>query len=164
MSLIVLLFNLIGPTTIVDHPFHVSVTEIVHKSKSKTLQVSVRLFLDDLELALRHQSGNEMLDIVKTDSALLNQYIEQYVSSKLTLKTKRPLKMNYLGFEYDRDVLWCYLEVSKVRTFDEIHISNSLLTEVYRSQENLVHVRKNDETKSLRFSSDKTEGSVNWKE
>ena len=46
------------------HPFHVSVSDIKYKEEQKAIQISTRIFLDDLEVALQAFTGNEALDIV----------------------------------------------------------------------------------------------------
>ena len=52
----------------VFHPFHVSVSDIKYKEDQKAIQISTRIFLDDLELALRAFTGNEKLDIMDEKS------------------------------------------------------------------------------------------------
>lgn len=145
------------------HPFHISVTEIVHKPEDKVIQMTVRLFLDDTEQGLREFSGNQDLDIFnKADSAYLTETLGKYVLGNLSLTTKKALDLNYLGFEYDNDVLFCYIEVVKVKPFDHLTISNTLLTSTFDDQENLVHVKKGGKVKSLRMSRTNDRESLEW--
>ena len=149
-----------GPS---EHPFHISVTEIKDNRDQKALQMTVRLFLDDLEQGLREHSQNNELDIYqKEDSVYLNGVLEKYVLANLSISTKKALELNYLGFEYDQDVLWCYVEATKVRPFTELTIRNTLLVSTFDDQENLVHVRKNGKVKSLRMSKSKDRQQLNW--
>ncbi len=46
------------------HPFYVSVTEVRHNEKSRALEVSTRIFYDDLEEALASASRTKV-DILK---------------------------------------------------------------------------------------------------
>lgn len=45
------------------HPFYVSVTEVAHNPKTKNLEISCKIFFNDLETALEKQS-NSQLDIL----------------------------------------------------------------------------------------------------
>ena len=50
------------------HPFHVSVTDIEHDAESKSIQVSHRIFLDDLEIGLKKYHKIEKLDTYAPES------------------------------------------------------------------------------------------------
>lgn len=153
------------PSIFLLHPFHVSVMEVVHKPEERLVQVSIRIFLDDLELALRAATENNSLDITDTTATeYLEEEIGKYVKSRFTVTTHKNLIFNYLGFEYDQDVLWCYFEASKVKKFDELKISNKLLIEAFDDQENLIHVRKDGKVKSFRLSVSKTFAIARWSE
>ncbi|MDW3196855.1 MAG: DUF6702 family protein [Cytophagales bacterium] len=153
-----------GPSVAHDrHPFHISVTEILHKPEEKVIQMTVRLFQDDMEQGLQEFTGNVELDILnKEDSVYLTEIIGQYVLNNLSLTTKKELTLNYLGFEYDNDVIYCYIESVKVKPFDQLTISNELLTSTFDDQENLVHVKKANKVKSLRMTSNKSLETLEW--
>ncbi len=145
------------------HPFHISVTEIVHKPEDKVIQMTVRLFLDDMEQGLREFTSNQDLDIFnKADLEYLNENIGKYVLENLALTTKKELELNYLGFEYDNDVLYCYIESVKVKPFDQLTLTNTLLTTTFDDQENLVHVKKGGKVKSLRMSRTNDRDTLEW--
>lgn len=145
------------------HPFHISVTEILHKPEDKSIQMTIRLFSDDLEMALREFSENQDLDIFKKeDSAYLTTLIGKYVLENVSLSTKKEIELNYLGFEYDNDVIYCYVEAMKVRPFEQLTIRNTLLTSTFDDQENLVHVKKAGKVKSLRMSFSKRMETLDW--
>jgi hypothetical protein len=161
-----LLVVLIGVTNLSHtHPFHVTVCDVTYKSHDKHLKISVRIFLDDLELALRKHTGNEKLDIVDEK---IWEWVEQksgeYLLSKLNIKDKTgDLQLVYLGSEIEVDVLWAYLEVRELSPFDQLSISFTSLLETYDDQENLVHVRKDDVVRSLRLNNKTNEGILKWK-
>ena len=157
-------FVLGGPATEIEfHPFHISVTEIFHKPEDKVIQMTVRLFQDDMEMGLQAFTGNTDLDILKKeDSVYLDEVIGKYVLQNLSLRTKKELVLDYLGFEYDNDVIYCYIESVKVKPFDQLTISNRLLTSTFDDQENLVHVKKANKVKSLRMSSSKSLETLEW--
>jgi hypothetical protein len=146
------------------HPFHVSVCDMVYESDDKHLKISVRLFLDDLEDALDPASGLEPYDISLDEHWELTQrLLKDYFSETLQLKVKnKSITPIYLGSEIEGDAMWCYLEVQKLRPFNEITVLYTTLKEVFDDQENLVHVRVDGIVKSCRMFGDKNQETLIW--
>jgi hypothetical protein len=126
-----------------DHAFHLSKTDIVFKPKEKTLQITMHVFIDDLEMALEKQ-GQKSLSIgtekEKTGvNAILFTYLQQNFSLNINGK-----KANYtfVGKEptTDRQALWIYLEVNNIKNIKALTVDNKVLTEVHSDQKNMVQV------------------------
>ncbi|GAB3656584.1 hypothetical protein GCM10028791_28520 [Echinicola sediminis] len=146
-----------------EHPFKISVSEIKYDGDLKEMQVDVKLFLDDFEIALRDFSGNRRLNLYdKSDSVYLGTQVEKYISEKVQIHTDQPLSLIFLGMDYEDLVLWCHFQVENVEPFNSMLIENTLLLHVFDSQENLVKVNNNGKQKSLRFSLRKTRLSLEW--
>ena len=138
----------------VFHPFHVSVSDIKYKEDKKAIQISTRIFLDDLELALRAFSGNEKLDIMDEESwDFINENLEKYLLDRMKLwdDKGREYELNYIGSEIEEDVMWCYIEIEKVKKLKQVKVWNSILHEVWGDQENLVHFRAFGDVQSARL-------------
>ncbi len=76
--------------------------------------------------------------------------IEKYLHQKLALKTEgEDLDFNYLGKEYEADQIVLYIEVENVQPFKKIEVSNTILTDLFDDQKNVVHVTVDGKTKSL---------------
>lgn len=123
------------------HPFHVSVTDIVFDERSGAIQISSRIFTDDLENALRLMSGNPTFDILenpKVTDDLIGQYFAKTL--KLTLDDKTQ-KVVYLGSEVEADAHWCYLEVTGIKPPAKVALEFDLLHELFDDQRNMVHFR-----------------------
>lgn len=136
------------------HPFHVSVSDIKYKEDQKALQISTRIFLDDLELALQAYSGREKLDIVeKSNWDFVDEQLEKYVLERLKLwdEKDRAYELNYVGAEIEDDVMWVYVEIEKVKKLEKVTIWNAILHEVWADQENLVHFRAFEDVQSARL-------------
>lgn len=143
------------------HPFHVSVSDIKYKEDKKAIQISTRIFLDDLEMALRAYTGNDTLDIMEEESwDFINTNLEKYLLDRMKLwdEKGKEYELNYIGAEIEEDVMWCYIEIEKVKKLGRVKVWNSILHEVWSDQENLVHFRAFDKVKSARlFQGDDTE-------
>ena len=148
------------------HPFHVSVSDIKYKEDQKAIQVSTRIFLDDLELALQEYTGDDKLDIMKEDRwEFINENLKKYVLEKMVMtdaKGKR-YELNYIGAEIEEEVMWCYLEIEKVKKLQSVTVTNKILHEVWSDQENLVHFRAFDKVKSARLYYGQDSKEFSWK-
>src|SRR5258705_2874041 len=85
------------------HPFHVSVTEINHNAKDKTLEISCKIFTDDFEDALT-KKYKTTVDLVKPkDKSAMDKLVSDYISNHLAIKTDdKPAMTNYIGFEVEK--------------------------------------------------------------
>lgn len=136
------------------HPFHVSVSDIKYKEDKKAIQISMRIFLDDLELALQEFSGDDKLDI--TDQAYwgaVKDNLRPYVLERFKAwnEKDKAYEISYVGAEKEDDVMWCYIEIEKVKKLKKVTIQNTILHEVWADQENLVHFRAFGDVKSARL-------------
>ena len=61
----------------------------------------------------------------------------------------KPIK--YLGHERDHEAMIFYIEVDKVKKWKSIQVQNSIITEIYDDQSNLVHVTLAEMVRSLRL-------------
>jgi hypothetical protein len=135
------------------HPLHVSVTEIEHDEKDKTLEIMMRLFIDDTELTMRNHYKQPELDILKpTGGMTVDQMVSPYVDQhfKIFLDNKAQ-KVKFLGHEKDGDVFIFYLEVGNVKKWRTIQIQNDVFMDVHDDQSNLVHVTVKGAVKSMRL-------------
>jgi hypothetical protein len=134
------------------HPLHVSVTEIEYNEKEKRLEVMMRVFIDDLELALRSRFNKPEMDILAPTSPTLDEMMNEYLKDhfKITLDNKVQ-KTSYLGHERDGEAFVFYVEVPNIKKWKEIVVTNDIIMEMYDDQSNLVHVTVRGKVKSLRL-------------
>ena len=139
------------------HPLHISVTEIEYNDKVKSLQIISRIFVDDLETAIKAEKNLTNLDILnpknglKTET-LLSDYLKAHLKIKLDGKEKQ---LNFLGYEEESFAFVCYLEIINISSFKVLEVENTIITESYSDQSNLVHVTYNGPVKSARLMKDK---------
>ncbi len=147
-----MLSNLFLSLVFLVHPFYVSVTEVTHNSKTKRLEISCKIFFNDLEAALEKQ-GKTQLDILKPEQRdridlLLNDYLQQHLQLRINGK---PVALKYLGYEIEQEAAWCYLEVLPVNRVKQIEIKNDILFSEHASQTNMLHLTVNGARKSTKL-------------
>ncbi len=140
------------------HPMHISVSEINYSEKDKALQITSRIFIDDLEQSIRNKRKEPELDILQpknglTTDQLVGEYLKDHFKIKLDGKTQ---KMKLLGHEAEDAALVCYIEIENVKKFKTMEVFNDVIIETHNDQSNLVHVTYKGPIKSARLMREKT--------
>lgn len=132
------------------HKEYYSLTKIDYNQKEKTLQITMKIFTNDLELVL-NKHYDKVLELgTEIESKETNKLLENYLKEKFSL-TINNVRLNYhlLGKEYEKDVVFVYLEISNIREIHQIEIQSSLLIEEFEEQENIIKVNINEQRKTL---------------
>jgi len=132
----------LGPI-LLAHAFHVSKTMVEYKAQEKTLQVSVHLFIDDLETSLRKEGHTALFLCTDREAPRAEGLIEDYIRRHLQLRpNNREVTFTFLGKETSPDMsaVWIYLELRVPGKLRSLAIRNSLLMQAFDDQKNLVHV------------------------
>ena len=135
-----------------NHPFYISVCQIDYNADADALELSFRIFTDDLELALESMGTGRLHLGTEREAEKADEYIGRYLGRHVELEVNGlPVDAAFLGKEVDTDAIWCYVEVADVTELTSMTIKNTLLLESFEDQVNLVHVNANDQKKSLVF-------------
>lgn len=152
----------------VFHPFHVSVCSIHYASEEKSLQITLKIFADDLEEALNkapyRMDGEPYIDILNPeDPEIIDVKVKQYIRKHFEITVNgEVVEPMFLGYELEDLAMWCYLEVNDVKKVDTVKIRNSILTELFDDQINIVHVDYQDEIKSMKLAGNKLADEVKF--
>lgn len=157
---LILLALLISSGTLM-HKFYVSLSEIRYNDSTERFEVSIRIFPDDLDLALLERTGIHTslateLEHEKADSLLMVYLLEDF---KLQVNGEE-LELNYLGKEPESDAIWCYLESSQVAAPETVTIVNAILTEFFPDQVNIIQLYHGKWNKGLLLNRDEYEGKL----
>jgi hypothetical protein len=146
------------------HPLHVSVTEIKFDTKDRELEIVSRIFIDELEEAVRKELNKPSLDLLNPGTeTTIDQLVSQYLSGRLKISIDgRPVKIKYLGHEVEDDAMIVYAYAPGVRKLSSIEVFHSTITELYDDQSNLVHVTVGDKTRSMRLMRDALTGKITF--
>lgn len=143
------------PTTlhfIPKHPIHLSITEMDFKAKGEKteIQISHKIFIDDLENALRN-NYKSVFENSKPNLSTSTQHqeAEKYIYSYLkktvgiTINSQKK-EINYIGFEFEDDVIWIYGIVEKPNSTEKesIFIKNMILMDLFDDQRNMLYLTK----------------------
>ena len=134
------------------HPYHVGSVEVNYSDKSKTYQITARLFIDDLEAAVNKKYGKNLHFQDEKDKAAMNDALKSYCSEYFKLKSDNKfLKINYLGFEEDKESVDIYLESEETPHPEKVETAVSFLYNLYDDQMNIVHIIVGGQRKSQKL-------------
>ncbi|MBO9727676.1 MAG: hypothetical protein J7623_03450 [Chitinophaga sp.] len=138
------------------HPFYASVTEIAHDTNKKELQVSCRIFADDLENTLKAQYKTSF-DITRpANRKQVEGYIAEYLSQHLTVTLDgKNVPLHFIGYKIEEDAVWSFLEAENVPAPKKVQVRDNLLYERHPTQTNMVHVLVGGERKSAKLDNPK---------
>lgn len=133
------------------HPFFVSVTDIKYNSTNKSIEISTKMFTNDLEGALKKTSGKSVDILNPKDKKDVEAILFDYIKKRLVIKINNKI-INYtmIGYEKEEDAIWTYLELKKAELPKQISVDNKLLYDFLKEQTNIVNVEVNGIKKSYK--------------
>ncbi|MCM4153808.1 hypothetical protein DHD05_19625 [Arenibacter sp. N53] len=163
-TFLILLLPLLAFT--VAHKFYLSVTSIEYSDKDKALQITTRVFIDDMDKLLLERFGIKGNLANKDESSLANEYIEKYLNSKFAIEIdSKNVVYNFLGKKYENDILIIYLEIPKINidTVAMVTVQNEVLMDMFEEQKNVVHFKLKGQKKSFVLIRENNKGMLNLK-
>jgi len=137
------------------HPFHVSVTEVIFKQDASVLQITQRIFFDDLEKGIQKAINDDEYQLnIPLDSSAKKYLMEK---TKIEVENQRA---TLLGAEEETDLVWVYFELENVNYGSEINFESRLLLTAFDDQENLVHFKFPNGKETERLNSDRTSAKI----
>ena len=132
------------------HKYYLSLTQINFSSKSKSVQIIINVFMDDIETALNKDYDIDLQLTTEKELKENDVYFEKYLNEKLHFKVNTiDKKFNYIGKEYEGELVYFYLEIENINAVDQITISNKILVKHFPKQENLIKSKVGKVNKSV---------------
>jgi hypothetical protein len=143
------------------HKFYVSLTEVRYNPATERIEVSMRIFPDDLDRALLQKTGIHTqlateLEPPGADSILMDYLLESFY----IVVNGEAAPLHYLGKEQEADAIWCYLESEKIAQPVTLKVYQKLLTERFDEQVNIVQVYQGKWNKGLLLNSQERSGEL----
>lgn len=145
------------------HPLFVSVIDMKHNTSAKNIEVSVRVFSDDLEAALS-KNYNTKVDVTKnTNDKAVNSLISKYVQQKLQISVDGKIKeQQYVGYEIQKESVWIFVEFADVAAIKKLNVTCSFLYDFQEKQSNIFNVRANGSEKNYKLDNPKNSVEFSW--
>lgn len=145
------------------HKYYVSVTQIDYIKEKQTVQIISRIFIDDFESLIRQRYDEDVTLNVKDESMKVNVYIKKYLNEKIKIKINdEEVVLNFIGKEYEDDIVNCYMEIENVNDIKSFEITNHVLFDLYKEQQNIVRTFMNSKHKSFILIPENDKGLLNF--
>ncbi len=157
-----IMFALFSAFTV--HKFYVGVFQIDYFKQKKAVQITARLFIDDLEKALYKKHNKHFYLTTKDEISDANSYIASYLSEKLKIKINNKVQiLQFLSKEQEDNIVICYLKIPFKNNLKELDIYNNVLSDIFDEQQNLIHLNINGDKKTLLFTNTETNQKLKYK-
>lgn len=145
------------------HKFYVALYQVNYAPEKKMLQITSRIFVDDLNSAVGKKyskkinlgSENESVE----DITLLKKYFSEKFYIKVNGQTKPIL---FLSKEMEGDVLICYFSMKEIQKINSLEIYNAVITEGNAEQQNIMHFNVSGVKNTLLFTESTSKGMLKY--
>jgi hypothetical protein len=141
------------------HKFYTAIYKIDFNASKKRLEITTRIFTEDLNVAVSKKYNRKSTIASDKETSEDIDFLKKYLSEKIILKINgKPKPIRFLSKEVEDNVLVCYFncdDISKIKTFE---ITNSVLTEIFEEQQNIVQLNINSKKQTLLLSSETIKG------
>ena len=126
-----------------------------YNTTTKSLQVVIKLFADDLELVLEKENDTKVDLGLENQTSDLSKMISSYLSKHFIIEQdKGSIRFSYVGEEIDKDYVWVYIEYENFKFQEESLLTNTLLISYFPEQTNKVNYKNGKLTSSFTLHKD----------
>jgi len=145
------------------HKFYVSITKIEYVKEKNSLQIITKIFTDDIEDALQQRYDTSISLDTKKETEAVDEDLKKYLLQKMIIKVNgKTVRLDYIGKEYDTDMLVAYIEVKDVKELNTLEIENKILMEMFSEQQNIIHLKTPKSRRSLILDKDEPSGKLKF--
>lgn len=125
------------------HKYYLSVSEIRYSAADKTLQVTSRIFTDDLEQLMEDRYGITAHWLTDKQHPGAQGLLEKYLTQRFVVKRDgKILPLKLLGLKEQNDVFVLFMEftVDNWEQSKQVSVQNRVLMDLFEEQQNVVHL------------------------
>jgi hypothetical protein len=143
------------------HKFYMGIYQVNYAPEKKTLQITSRIFIDDLNKALEKKYKRKTVHIgtaLETPEEV--ELLKKYLTENFTIKVNGQVKpIIFLSKETaEDDVLVCYSKSSNIPKISTLEIFNSVLMDWSSEQQNITHITAFGNKNSILFTDSSRNG------
>lgn len=145
------------------HVFYVSITRVKWNVDVARLDVSVRIFTDDLEEAIVAKGGPRLRLWTGQAHADRDRHVSDYLASRLVFRVNGvDRQLTYAGMEDALDATACLVQITGVDRVETIEVENRILIEMFDTQANVMRFEIGGERKYVNLSKKTVTGTVRF--
>ena len=145
IACVFLLFSLAFTT----HKYYLSLTQIEYNKDQKSLEIIINVFMDDIELAINKEYDVDLRLTTNQELEDVDSYFQKYLRENLRFLVNNELvNYNFIGKEYEGDLVYFYLEVNLRNSPVSLEIVNTILITYFEQQQNVIKFKNGSKRQS----------------
>jgi len=145
IAIIFLLFTL----AFTSHKYYLSLTQIEYNKDQDSLEVIINVFMDDIEFAINKEYSVDLRLTTKQELEDVDSYFQKYLRKNLRfLVNKELVNYNFIGKEYEGDLVYFYLEVNVSDSPVSLEVYNTILVTYFEQQQNIIKFKNGSDRQS----------------
>ena len=145
------------------HVFYVSVTRVKWNVEDARLDVSVRIFTDDLEEAVMAEGGPRLRLWTAQAREDRDRHVSAYLLSRLDFRVNgQERELTWAGMEDALDATSCLVQITNVDRVASIEVENRILIDMFDTQANVMRFEVGGERKFVNLSKGTVKGTVRF--
>lgn len=141
------------------HKYYISLCEIEYVESKQSVQIIIGLFIDDLEITLNKNNHTSLYLATQKEAKNIDNYYKKYLNENLKfIINNKSITYNYIGKEYDDNLVRFYLEITNISQLKSIEITNTCLINDFVDQENIVKIKVKDYNKTFYLTANNVKG------
>lgn len=145
------------------HKFYVALYQVNYAPEKKMLQITTRIFVDDLNSAVGKKYSKKINLGAENESVDDINFLKKYFSEKFYIKVNGQTKpILFLSKEMEGDVLICYFSVKEIQKINSLEIYNAVITEGNAEQQNIMHFNVSGVKNTLLFTESTSKGMLKY--
>ena len=121
------------------HKFYVSIYQIHYNEPKKSIEITSRIFIDDLNKALEKKYGRVTHLGEPGETAEDVFLMKKYISEQMIVTVNGKLKLlDFRSKEMENNVLICYFKIADIAKIKSFEISNKMLFHLVTEQQNII--------------------------
>ena len=151
------------PAAAPAHVFYVSIARVKWNADDARLDISVRVFTDDLEEAIVAKGGPRLRLWTVQAHADRDRHVSEYLASRLAFRVNGvDRQLTYAGMEDALDATACLVQITGVDRVETIEVENRILIEMFDTQANVMRFEIGGEKKYVNLSKKTVTGTVRF--
>ena len=143
------------------HDFHVTHTTFHYNDESKSMEITIKVAIEDLEKSIENKYSKKLDGLLETqEKKNIEKLIVEYFINNLTLSVDKNIQeYHWVGKELSNNLhdIYLYFEIpnyNKKENVESITIKNTLFLDLYSYQTNIVMIELIDRKYNLTFTTD----------
>ena len=152
------------------HDFHVTHTTLFYNSSNASIEITIKVAVEDLERALEDQGAQNLRIGTSRESKAANQLIEKYFKQNLKVSPNaEAAEYIWVGKEISEDLHDLYIYFEMMDCYENAQketllVENTIFTEILPNQVNIVLIDFGESNHNLTFTKEQSKQSISFKD